>query len=55
MLLALKARLAGFGLILREDKTRLIEFGRFASLSRTETFVWLHPLLRADQGLAGSS
>ncbi|WP_246510449.1 hypothetical protein [Bradyrhizobium glycinis] len=34
MLLALKARLAGFGLMLHEDKTRLIEFGRFAALSR---------------------
>jgi hypothetical protein len=34
MLLALKARLARFGLTLHEDKTRLIEFGRFAALSR---------------------
>lgn len=34
MLLALKARLAGFGLTLHEDKTRLIEFGRFAAHSR---------------------
>ncbi|SPP98165.1 RNA-directed DNA polymerase [Bradyrhizobium vignae] len=48
MLLALKARLAGFGLMLHEDKTRLIEFGRFAALSRQrrgerrpETFAFL--------------
>ena len=48
MLLALKARLAGFGLTLHEDKTRLIEFGRFAALSRqrrgerrSETFAFL--------------
>lgn len=34
MLLAVKARLASFGLMLHEDKTRLIEFGRFAALSR---------------------
>lgn len=34
MLLALKARLASFGLMLHEDTTRLIEFGRFAALSR---------------------
>jgi Reverse transcriptase (RNA-dependent DNA polymerase) len=34
MLLALKARLTSFGLTLHEDKTRLIEFGRFAALSR---------------------
>src|SRR5881398_3292854 len=34
MLLALKARLASFGLMLHEGKTRLIEFGRFAALSR---------------------
>ncbi|MGY3646944.1 hypothetical protein ACVWW2_002235 [Bradyrhizobium sp. LM4.3] len=34
MLLALRARLASFGLTLHEDKTRLIEFGRFAALSR---------------------
>ncbi|WP_247386300.1 MULTISPECIES: reverse transcriptase domain-containing protein, partial [unclassified Bradyrhizobium] len=33
MLLALKARLASFGLMLHEGKTRLIEFGRFAALS----------------------
>ncbi|WP_247385027.1 MULTISPECIES: hypothetical protein [unclassified Bradyrhizobium] len=32
--MALKARLASFGLTLHEDKTRLIEFGRFAALSR---------------------
>ncbi|WP_352835167.1 reverse transcriptase domain-containing protein [Mesorhizobium sp. M0830] len=48
MLLALKARLAGFGVTLHEDKTRLIEFGRFAALSRQrrgerrpETFAFL--------------
>ncbi|WP_247821919.1 group II intron reverse transcriptase/maturase [Bradyrhizobium sp. 187] len=48
MLLALKARLASFGLMLHEDKTRLIEFGRFAALSRQrrgerrpETFAFL--------------
>ena len=48
MLLALRARLAGFGLRLHEDKTRLIEFGRFAALSRQrrgerrpETFAFL--------------
>ncbi|WP_247276637.1 MULTISPECIES: reverse transcriptase domain-containing protein [unclassified Bradyrhizobium] len=34
MLLAIKARLASFGLTLNEGKTRLIEFGRFAALSR---------------------
>ncbi|WP_224581065.1 hypothetical protein [Bradyrhizobium barranii] len=34
MLFALKTRLTGFGLTLHEDKTRLIEFGRFAALSR---------------------
>jgi RNA-directed DNA polymerase len=48
MLLALRARLASFGLTLHEDKTRLIEFGRFAALSRQrrgkrrpETFAFL--------------
>jgi hypothetical protein len=48
MLLALKARLAGFGLTLHEDKTRLIEFGRLAALScqrrgerQPETFAFL--------------
>lgn len=48
MLLALKERLASFGLTLHEDKTRLIEFGRFAALScqrrgegRPETFAFL--------------
>nr|WP_246754469.1 hypothetical protein [Bradyrhizobium diazoefficiens] len=46
--MALKARLAGFGLMLHEGKTRLIEFGRFAALShqrrgerRPETFAFL--------------
>jgi hypothetical protein len=34
MLLALRGRLAGFGLTFHDDKTRLIEFGRFAALSR---------------------
>lgn len=33
MLLALNARLASLGPTLHEDKTRLIEFGRFAVLS----------------------
>jgi group II intron reverse transcriptase/maturase len=48
MLLALQARLASFGLMLHEGKTRLIEFGRFAALSRQrrgerrpETFAFL--------------
>jgi len=30
----LRERFAGFGLGLHEEKTRLIEFGRFAALSR---------------------
>jgi RNA-directed DNA polymerase len=34
MLLALKERLGSFGLALHEGKTRLIEFGRFAALTR---------------------
>ncbi|MGY4298728.1 hypothetical protein ACVWXN_006823 [Bradyrhizobium sp. i1.4.4] len=59
MLLALKARLASFGLMLHEGKTRLIEFGRFAALSRQRRgerrprdlrLPRLHPLLRADSG-----
>nr|WP_246789733.1 reverse transcriptase domain-containing protein [Bradyrhizobium sp. CCBAU 51765] len=33
MLWVLNARLAGFGPTLHEDKTRLIDFGRFAALS----------------------
>ena len=44
----LKERLAKFGLALHEDKTRLIEFGRFAAVSREkrgerrpETFAFL--------------
>lgn len=48
MLLALTERLGGFGLALHEGKTRLIEFGRFAALSRQrrgerkpETFAFL--------------
>lgn len=48
MLLALKERLGEFGLALHEGKTRLIEFGRFAALSRQrrgerkpETFAFL--------------
>jgi hypothetical protein len=36
MLLAVKERLAGFGLALNEDKTRLIEFGRFIVEHKTE-------------------
>ena len=57
--LALKERLAKFGLSLHEDKTRLIEFGRFPALAATAA--WraasgdlrlprLHPLLRVDPG-----
>ena len=48
MLGDLKERLASFGLTLHEDKTRLIEFGRFAALPRQrrgerrpETFAFL--------------
>lgn len=48
MVLDLKERLARFGLQLHEDKTRLIEFGRFAASSREaggkerpETFAFL--------------
>ncbi|MHC4047966.1 reverse transcriptase domain-containing protein [Bradyrhizobium sp. 23AC] len=48
VLLALKARPASFDRTLHEDKTRLIEFGRFAALSRQrrgerrpETFAFL--------------
>lgn len=48
MLLALKERLGSFGLALHEGKTRLIEFGRFAALTRQrrgerkpETFAFL--------------
>ena len=57
LLEALRERLAKFGLTLNEDKTRLIEFGRFAaqrraqaSLSRPETFNFLGftPLLWDD-------
>lgn len=36
MLSALKERLAGFGLALHEDKTRLIEFGRLPALARRQ-------------------
>jgi RNA-directed DNA polymerase len=57
MSVALKERLAKFGLLLHEDKTRLIEFGRFAALtrkrraaSRNLRFPRLHPLLREDAG-----
>jgi hypothetical protein len=48
MLSDLKERLAGFGLALHEDKTRLIEFGRLPALTRQrrgerrpETFAFL--------------
>ena len=48
MMAALKERLAGFGLALHEDKTRLIEFGRHPALTRKrrgerhpETFAFL--------------
>lgn len=61
MFLALKARLASFGLTLHENKTRLIEFGQFAVLSRQrpgerrpET-PRLHPLTAGGPGMAGSS
>jgi RNA-directed DNA polymerase len=36
LLVALSERLAKFGLALNEDKTRLIEFGRFAAQSRAK-------------------
>ena len=36
MLLALRDRLGRFGLALHEDKTRLIEFGRFAAVTRQQ-------------------
>lgn len=48
MLDQLRQRLAKFGLELHEDKTRLIEFGRFAAITRQkrgarrpETFAFL--------------
>ena len=48
LLVALKDRLAQFGLSLHEGKTRLVEFGRFAArnrqaagLRRPETFDFL--------------
>ena len=54
----LKERLAKFGLALHEDKTRLIEFGRFAGRSTRRRraasgdlrLSRLHPLLRVDPG-----
>ena len=56
LLVALKDRLAHFGLSLHEGKTRLIAFGRFAAqrrqaagLRRPETLPGLHALLRRDQ------
>ncbi|MER9300805.1 reverse transcriptase domain-containing protein [Mesorhizobium sp. M0621] len=63
MLLVLKARLVGFGLTIHENKTRLIEFGRFAALSRqrrgerrSETFAFLAlPTIAGGPGTAGSS
>jgi RNA-directed DNA polymerase len=55
LLAALRERLAKFGLALNEDKTRLIEFGRFATqrrakagLGRPETFNFFYPLLRGN-------
>ena len=59
MLADLKERLAKFGLTLHEDKTRLIEFGRFAGHGSTAArraasgdlrLSRLHPLLRVDPG-----
>jgi RNA-directed DNA polymerase len=48
MLADLKERLAKFGLLLHEDKTRLIEFGRLPAMARRqrgerrpETFAFL--------------
>lgn len=66
MLLALKERLTSFGLTLHEDKTRLIEFGRFVALScqrrgkrRPETFAFppssASPTTAGGPGMAGSS
>ena len=54
----LKEQLEGFGLELAEDKTRCIEFGRFArenAYRRGEkpkefTFLGIYALLREDQG-----
>ena len=54
---ALTERLAKFGLALNEDKTRLIEFGRFAAQRRAQAghgatrdvqLPWVYPLLRDD-------
>ncbi len=63
MLLALKERLASFGLTLHDDKTRLIEFGRFAALSRQRrggrrpkpSPSSASPITAGGPGMAGSS
>jgi len=56
----LKERLAGFGLALHEDKTRLLMFGRFAAerraergLGRPETFDFLGFTHHCDRTLNG--
>ena len=63
MATALAERLAKFGLRLHEDKTRLIEFGRFAAdepsaterrAARDVRFPGLHARLRQDPGTGGS-
>ncbi len=60
MMAALKERLAGFGLALHEDKTRLLMFGRFAAergaergLGRPETFDFLGFTRHCDKTLNG--
>ena len=60
---ALKERLAKFGLALHEDKTRLIEFGRFAGRTvarragerRRRSPFSASPTTAARPGTAGSS
>jgi len=60
MMAAPKERLAGFGLALHEDKTRLLMFGRFATerraerrLGRPETFDFLGFTHHCDKTLNG--
>ncbi|WP_288006783.1 reverse transcriptase domain-containing protein, partial [Acidiphilium sp.] len=60
MMAALKERMAGFGLALHEDKTRLLMFGRFAAerraergLDRPETFDFLGFTHHCDKTLNG--
>jgi group II intron reverse transcriptase/maturase len=63
MLVDLKERLAKFGLLLHEDKTRLIEFGRLPAMARKqrgerrpETFATsASPTTAGGPGTAGSS